>query len=206
MGVLKSQFDTKDVEISWRDVVYRGYGRVHAFHVRHRLHEDGWSREVRREVFDSGDAVVVLPYDPVRDEVVLVEQFRAPPLVSGRRPWVFECVAGRIDKDATPEEIAHAEAHEEAGLTLTALEPIGRMYASPGIFAEYVHCYCARTETAGAGGIHGMDEEHEDIRVHVVPFTDAMAALGDGSIQTATVFVTLQWLALNRERLRREWT
>lgn len=205
MALLEPRFTAKDVRIVRSEVVYRGYGQVHAFHVHHRLHEGGWSAEMRREVFESGDAVVVLPYDPVRDEVVLVEQFRAPPLIGDRPPWVIECVAGRIDKDATPEEIAHSEAREEAGLTLSALESIGRMYPSPGIFAEYVHCYCGCAETANVRGVHGEDEEHEDIKVHVVPFAQAMAALGDGRIEAATVFVTLQWLALNRERLRREW-
>lgn len=206
MRLLETPFGTEDVEILRRHTVYRGYGKVHWYHVRHRLHEGGISDEVRREVYESGDAVVVLPYDPLRDEVVLVEQFRAPPLVNDRRPWLIECVAGRIDRNATPEEIAHAEAREEAGCTLSALEFIARMYASPGVHAEYVHCFCGRTDTTGVKGIHGLGEENEDIKVHVVPFAEAMRALGDGRIEAATVFATLQWLALNRERLRRQWS
>ena len=205
MAALDTSFGIPDVEIVRHEEPYSGYGTVQVYHVRHRLFEGGVSAQVRREVFDSGDAVVVLPYDPLRDEVVLVEQFRAPPLHRGRRPWVIECVAGRIDRDATPEEIAHAETYEETGCTLTALERIGGMYASPGIFAEFVHCFCGRTDTSGVNGVHGVDSEHEDIKVHVVSFAEAMTALGDGRIEAATVFATLQWLALNRERLRREW-
>ncbi|MFP4004008.1 MAG: NUDIX domain-containing protein [Alphaproteobacteria bacterium] len=206
MAVLKPRFDARDVEIAGRGEAYSGYGSVLVYKVRHRLFEGGWSPVVRREVYDSGDAVVVLPYDPRRDEIVLVEQFRAPPLHRNGPPWVFECVAGRIDKNATPEQIAHSEAREEAGCTLTALEPVGGMYASPGIFAEYVHCFCGRTDTSAVNGIHGVGSEHENIRVHVVAFDEAMRALGDGRIRAATVFATLQWLALNRERLRREWS
>lgn len=202
---LTPPLDVSDVHIARHDVVFRGYGRVHEFEVRHHRHEGGWSGTVRREIYDSGDAVVVLPYDPVRDTVVLVEQFRAAPLVNHGRPWLIECIAGRIDKDATPEEIARLEAREEADCELTALTPIGRMYASPGIFSEVVHYFCGRTDTAGLGGVHGLDSEHEDIRVHVVSFAEAMAALADGRIQVAPAFIALQWLALNRERLRKDW-
>lgn len=202
---LVPNLDVSDVHIARRDLMYRGYGRVHEFDVRHRRHEGGWSGILRREVYDCGDAVVVLPYDPERDTVVLVEQFRAAPLVAGRRPWLIECIAGRIDKNATPERLARLEAREEAGCELTVLQLIGRMYASPGIFSEVVHYFCGRADTAGLGGVHGLDAEHEDIRVHVTPFAEAMAALADGRIQAAPAWIALQWLALNRERLRTEW-
>lgn len=202
---LVSDLDVSDVHIDRHELVYRGYGRVHEFDLRHRRHQGDWSGTLRREIYDSGDAVVVLPYDPQRDTVVLVEQFRAAPLVAGGRPWLIECIAGRIDKEATPEQIARLEAREEAGCELAALEPIGRLYASPGIFSEVVHYFCGRAETEGLGGVHGLDAEHEDIRVHIVPFDEAMAALADGRIEVATACLALQWLTLNRERLRRQW-
>jgi ADP-ribose pyrophosphatase len=102
--------------------------------------------------------------------------------------------------------VAHREAREEAGLSLLALMPICRYIVSPGGSSESVTLFCGRVDSRGAGGIHGLPEEHEDIRVDVLPFTDAMAWLENGRIDNAISIIALQWLALHRAQVRAAWT
>ena len=182
--------------------VYKGYARVHEYHLTHQRYDGETSERMTRECFISGDAVVVLIYDPARDEVLLTEQFRVGPLPRNDNPWVIEAVAGRIDKDETPEEVAHREAMEEAGVEVTNLHKVCEMYPSPGIMAEYVHLYIANADLSEAGGLHGVDDEHEDIKAMVCSVDEALEALADGRIRSAPSFVMLQWLALNRTELQ----
>ncbi|MCP5432717.1 MAG: NUDIX domain-containing protein [Alphaproteobacteria bacterium] len=196
----------EDVELIESKLVYEGYARVRRLLFRHRRFRGDWSSVVSRELFDSGDAVVVLPYDPVRDEVVLIEQIRAAPLARHEQPCLLEAVAGRIGVGEEAEDVARREAQEEAGARLGRLIPIGRHYASPGIFAEYLHFYCAEVASGGLGGVHGLEDEHEDIRVHVIPAEAAFDALTEGRIRSAPTVICLQWLALYRDALREAWS
>ena len=124
-------------------------------------------------------------------------------------PWLVETIAGRFSKDETPESAARREAREEAGLELGELISIGGVYAAPGIFNEYVHLFCAHVELSdrdnNADNIHGLKDEHEDIRVIVVPFDSALKALESGRICDATTMICLQWLSLNLEAMTNRW-
>jgi ADP-ribose pyrophosphatase len=158
-----------------------------------------------REVFVRPPAAAVIPYDPARDAVVLIEQFRTGAYVAGVEPWLIEVVAGIIEPGEQPEEVARREAVEEAGCTILALEPIGRILPSPGADSELLHLYCGRIDSAGVGGLHGLDHEHEDIRATVLPFKDAFVQVTQTAVTNANALIALQWLALNRDRLRRQW-
>jgi ADP-ribose pyrophosphatase len=184
---------------------YRGYARVFQYRFRHRLFAGGWSEEIRREVFERGHAAAVLPYDPDADAVVLIEQFRIGACAAGFAPWQVEIVAGIVEKGEAPDEVARREAVEEAGATIGALIPICRYLVSPGVASESVALFCGRVDSRGLGGIHGLAEEHEDIRVEVVPWAIALAQLEAGLITNAVAIIALQWLALNRERVRQTW-
>lgn len=194
------------VDIVRRENCFQGFYRLDRVHLRHELFAGGMGREISRELFVRHDAVCVLPYDARRDEVVLLEQFRVGALGKTTNPWLIEMVAGLIDKDEQPEEVAHREAQEEAGLSLAALWPITRYFPSPGGSDEFVHLYLGRCETAGAGGLHGLEEEGEDIRVTVWAFEDALQAVRDGRIANAATIIALQWLALNRVEVRGLWS
>ena len=193
------------VEIVKRENGYQGFYKLDRVHLRHELFAGGMSREISREVFVRHDAVCVLPYDPQRDEVVLIEQFRVGAMGRTDNPWLVEMVAGLIDKDEEPEEVAHREAEEEAGLTFSALWPITQYFPSPGGSTEFVHLYLGRCDSSGAGGVHGLEEEAEDIRVTVWAFEDALQAVRDGKISNAASIIALQWLALNRAEVRGLW-
>jgi len=192
-------------EIIKREECFKGFYQLDRVHLRHELFAGGMSREISREVFVRHDAVCVLPYDPQRDEVVLIEQFRVGAMGKAQTPWLIELVAGLIDKVEEPEEVARGEGEEEAGLTFSSLWPITRYFPSPGGSTEFVHLYLGRCSTVGVGGLHGLEEEAEDIRVTKWAYEDALQAVGVGRISNAASIIALQWLALNRAEVRGLW-
>ena len=191
-----------DVEIVERTTPFRGYFRIDRYRLRHRKHDGDWTDVMTREVFERGHVVAVLLYDPVRDAVVLLNQFRIGALAARKPAWQNEIVAGIIEPGESPEEVARREAQEEAGCRVEELIFLYDALSSPGGATETVKFYLGLVDSRGAGGIHGLDEEHEDIRVSAVPFDEAWAMLEAGRIDNAPGLITLQWLALNRERLR----
>ncbi len=192
-------------EILERTTRYSGRFEIVLYRFRHRRFDGGWSRPIHREVFERGHAAAVLPYDPGRDRVVLIEQFRPGALAADLNPWLTEVVAGIIDPGETAEGVVRREAVEEAGCRIGALERIGSFLMTPGGCSETVTMYCGRVDSEGVGGIHGLDEEDEDIRVTTVPTDEALDRLAAGEIVNCTTVLCLQWLALNRDRLREQW-
>ncbi|MBF0676490.1 NUDIX domain-containing protein [Pseudomonas sp.] len=197
--------DADAVDIVRRENCFTGFYRLDRLHLRHRQFSGEMGPQISRELFVRHDAVCVLPYDPQRDEVVLIEQFRIGALGKRDNPWLLELVAGLIDTDEAPEQVARREAVEEAGLTLGVLWPITDYFPSPGGSDERVHLYLARCDSSAAGGVHGLAEEGEDIRVHVLSFGAALQALKEGYIDNAASIIALQWLALNRDEVRNLW-
>ena len=193
------------VELLDKSERYSGFFRINRYRLRHRLFAGGWSGVIEREVFERGHAVGVLPYDPVADSVVLIEQFRIGALVAGMSPWLIEVVAGIIEEGEAPEEVARRETLEEAGLEIQALIPMCRYLVSPGGSSESVRLYCGRVDSRRAGGIHGLAEEHEDIRVDHLPYGEAMHLLEEGLVTNSVGLIALQWLALHRDRVRAAW-
>jgi ADP-ribose pyrophosphatase len=193
-------------EITQRENCFKGFYRLDKLHLRHELFAGGMGPEISRELFVRHDAVCVLPYDAKRDEVVLIEQFRVGAVGKTANPWLIEMVAGLIDKEEEPEEVAHREGQEEAGLDFQALWPITQYFPSPGGSNEFVHLFLGKCESEGAGGLHGLVEEAEDIRVSVWSFDDAFQAIKDGRIVNAATIIAIQWLALNRTEIRGLWS
>jgi nudix-type nucleoside diphosphatase (YffH/AdpP family) len=195
-----------DVEPVGRDFAYAHYFGVEEHRLRHRRFDGTMSEVIGRGVFTSGDAVTVLPYDPRNDSVLMIEQFRAGPFARrDPRPWSLEPPAGRADRAEPPEETARREAREEAGLEIGRIERIASFYPSPGIISEYITAFVGEADLGRAGGIHGLAEEHEDIRALVVPRADALAACASGEIDTAPLLLSLYWLDRHAGRLRRAW-
>jgi ADP-ribose pyrophosphatase len=193
------------VEVLERTVVFEGFFKLVRYRLRHRLFAGGTSRELVRESHERGDAAVVLPYDPVRREVVLVEQFRVGALGRPGEPWLLEPVAGIIEPGEAPADVARREALEEAGLELLDVVPIGSYYPSPGASSELCHAFVARIDARGAGGLFGLAEHGEDVRAQVVPLATALGWLADGRLRVASTLITLQWLALHQAGLEARW-
>jgi ADP-ribose pyrophosphatase len=194
------------VEILDRTVCYQGFFRIDRYRLRHRLFSGAWGPELVREVFERGHAAAVLPYDPIRDEVVLIEQFRIGALGGSNNPWLVEIVAGMIEPDETPEAVVRREAIEESGCHIAELIPICDYFVSPGGTTERLALFCGRVDASDAGGTHGLVEEHEDIRVLVLSAEAAFGQVSSGEIKTAAPIIALQWLQLNRAGLRHRWS
>ncbi len=187
-------------------ILFQGYFRIEQYTLQHELFAGGVSGAFTREIFERGHAVGVLPYDPQSDRVVLIEQFRAGVIGKLERPWLKEVVAGIIESGENEEQVALRECHEEAGCDIQQLEPITRYFVSPGGTTEQCALFCGRVDSQGVGGIHGLADEFEDIRVEVVELEQAAQWLEQGVINSAAAIISLQWLLLNRDRLRRIWT
>lgn len=194
-----------DIEIIERRTVFQGYFRIDAYTFRHGRFDGGWSSQMRREVFERGHAAALLPYDPVRRQFVLCEQFRVGAYAASVNPWQLEVVAGIIEDGETPESVARRETEEEANRTVLDIWPIQRYLASPGGTSETVHLYLGRISTEGAGGIFGVSEEDEHIRVKVVEEEQLFRLMTDGQISNAATLVAAQWFFLNRDRVLRAW-
>ncbi|EQC1568478.1 ADP-ribose diphosphatase [Klebsiella aerogenes] len=198
-------FSKNDVEIIARETLYRGFFSLDLYRFRHRLFNGGMSGEVTREIFERGHAAVLLPFDPVRDEVVLVEQIRIAAYDTSESPWLLEMVAGMIEEGETVEDVARREALEEAGLEVGRTKPILSYLASPGGASERLSILVGEVDASTAKGIHGLAEENEDIRVHVVSREQAYQWVEEGKIDNAASVIALQWLQLHYHSLRNEW-
>jgi len=240
---------TRKYEIIEREVRYQGFFRLERYRLRHELFSGGMSRVLTRELFERGHAAAVLPYDPERDAVVLIEQFRIgalddaqgrdvnrragapwmahPGLSSeaGRRsaesasvaggrtpgatdahgPWLLEIVAGVMEAGEGEEGLVRREAVEEAGCVLQELQPICEFLVSPGGTSERISLFCGRVDSTTVNGVHGVHEEGEDIMVHVLPLQEALRAVTQGRIRSASPIIALQWLALHRDEVRAHW-
>ena len=173
--------------------------------LQHELFAGGQSPVLRRELLNRGQAVGVLPYDPVRDEFVLIEQFRVGAGDDPAGPWLMEIIAGYQEPDESAEQVVLREAIEEAGCIVSELEQIYHYYSTPGSSNEKIKIFFARTDSSGISGIHGLGHEGEDIKVHVLRSSQALEWLDTGRIDSAMPIIALQWFRLNSERIRQQW-
>lgn len=193
------------VEIIERQRVYDGYFKIDRVRLRHELFQGGMGKELVREVAERGHAVAVVLYDPDRDATVMIEQFRPGAHMAGWQPWLLEIVAGIIEEGESPEDVARRECEEEAGVTVQDLVPGPSYLASPGVLTESISLYVARVDSTRCGGIHGLGDEGEDIRVVVLSLDDLRRLVDEHRLTNATSLIAAQWLLLNRDRLRRQW-
>ena len=198
-------FAKNDVEIIARETLYSGFFSMDLYRFRHRLFNGEMSGEIKREIFERGHAAVLLPYDPVRDEVVLVEQVRIAAYDTSETPWLLEMVAGKIEEGESVEDVARREALEEAGLVVGRTKPVLSYLASPGGTTERSSIMVGEVDATTAEGIHGLADENEDIRVHVVSRELAYQWVEEGKIDNAASVIALQWLQLHYQTLRHEW-
>jgi len=203
---LELTFGAGDVRVLEDEPAFSGHFRVRRLTLQHRCFGGGWSRPLVREVFERGDAVGVLPYDPVTDQVVLIEQFRPGAIRGDDSPWMLELIAGVVEDGEEDEGVAHREAMEEAGCMLSELVPIATVLPSAGACTEQVRLFCGRVTRAGVGGIHGLAEEGEDILVHSVPRTQALELLAANRVPNGHTLIALQWLHIHGVNLRKRWS
>ncbi len=199
-------FSKKHVVIDKKTTVFNGFFKIDLYKLKHKLFHGGWSEWFTREVFERGDAVVMLPYDPITDQVVLIEQFRVGAIRTEESPWLLEFVAGMFHQGESPVEVAIREAKEEANIDIdiAQVKHVMDFMSSPGGTSEKLYLYVALIASAQIvdGHVAGLDEEHEDIKTHVVSRELALTWLQEGKINNASTIIGLQWLALNYHTLQ----
>lgn len=199
------RYGASDVRVLEDTRVWQGHYAMRRISLQHRRFDGQWSDTIQREVFERGDAVGVLPYNPVDDTLVLVEQIRAGAIRGNDSPWMLELIAGVVEDGESDTEVVHREAMEEAACTLSTLEPIATVFPSAGACSEQVRLFCGRVESASIGGMHGLAEEGEDILVHAVPRSEAMRLLAEDQVPNGHTLIALLWLATHGDALRERW-
>ena len=206
--------DADDVEVIEKTTPFDGYFRIDRYSIKHRLFEGGWGGEISREIFERGHAACCLLFDPERDALVFIEQFRpgayaalASPWYDAAEssPWLIEVVAGIIDEGENPEDVVRREALEESGCTVSNLELISHYLVTPGGSTESMFSYCGRVDSSTAMGIHGVAEEGENIRVFVVSADEAFAMMDQGRIINSMTMIAMMWFRTNHQNLRTRW-
>ncbi|MGD1450304.1 ADP-ribose diphosphatase [Vibrio harveyi] len=200
----QNDFTPQDVEIISKETVFKGFFKMVKYRFKHRLFAGGWSGIVEREMFERGHAAAMLPYDPVTDQVVIIEQIRVGALEHSH-PWQFEIVAGMIDRDESAEAVIRREAEEEAGIQVGRIASVTSYYPSSGGCSEKLDVFIGEVDASKAHGIHGLDYENEDIRVHVMSRETAYQWVKDGKFENGASIIALQWLQLNHQELTSQW-
>ncbi|NMP32262.1 NUDIX domain-containing protein [Thalassotalea sp. M1531] len=196
-----------DVRILDKKCRFQGFFTIEEYQVSHKLFNGGMSKVLNREIFERGDAVAVIPYDPVRNSLIVVEQFRVGAIRTQTNPWLIEFIAGMFSDNESPVDVAVREAKEEANIVLEPdkMRHIMTYLSSPGGTSEQLHLYAAPVDARNVGGVFGLEEEGEDIKVHEIGLNDALALINDGTINNAMTIIGIQWLALNYSQLQSHW-
>lgn len=205
--VFTDQFQQQDVEIVDESLAYDGFFKLRNLAIRHKLFQGGWSETFQRELCVRGDAVGVLLYDPQLQKFAMVEQIRIGVLGREQSPWLLELVAGMLDKEGEDKtDLARRETQEEAGLEVQTLEPMIDYFCSPGGSTEFFSLYCGKVDLLGVESeIFGVDNENENIRLHILAVNDVLEMLANGSINNAMTIIALQWFQLHKAKLDAQW-
>lgn len=204
------QFKVDDVTVSKVDTMYQGFFKLNQYHLRHKLFSGEYSQSITREVFERGDAVVVIPYDVNLDKILLIEQFRPGALRTcthnvSQSPWQLEFIAGMFEAHESPIEVAIREAKEEANIDIKTenIMPIMQYLSSPGGMSETIHLYLAKinSKEVEVGAVFGLAHENEDILLHLIGRVEALELLTQGKITNAATIIGLQWLAMHYQEL-----
>ena len=201
-------FSQQDIEILGEQTLYQGFFTLKRIQFKHKLFAGGESGVVTRELLIKGAASAVIAYDPKEDSVILVEQVRIGAAYypeSHRSPWLLELIAGMVEKGENPEDVALRESEEEAGIQVKNLTHCLSVWDSPGGTLERIHLFAGEVDSSQAKGIHGLAEENEDIRVHVVKREQAYQWMCEGKIDNGIAVIGLQWLQLNYAQLQQSW-
>jgi len=200
-----------DVVVDSQQRAWSGRFAVDVFRFRHRRFDGSMSPVRRWELWRRGRAVALVPYDPVSDTVVLIEQFRFPALAAGIEPVLIELPAGLIEDGEAPETAMHRELHEEMRLEADRLERIGEFLLTAGGSDELLELYVGRVRAPTSGpdgivGLAGAEAEGEDIRTRVWPAEKAIALALSGGVPNSVAAIGLLWLAVKRNLLREQWS
>ena len=182
---------------------YLGFFALNQVDLKYPFFDNSTSGVKSRTILMGSEASLILPYDPILDKVLLVEQFRIGPFCRGdKAPWVYEPVAGMIEFGEKPEDAAKREVFEEAGIQVTKLVKINSGYPNPGEATTYFYNYIGIVDLSDySPGIYGVRDEGEDIRTHVCDFKEVFNWSISNKLRVLPLNTMVLWLALNKLKL-----
>ncbi|WP_375450780.1 NUDIX domain-containing protein [uncultured Devosia sp.] len=185
------------IKVVATQILSRAWGTLTLATLDYRHANGTWQRQ-SREIYDHGNAVAIILFDPARRTVLLTRQYRHPVSLNGDPAWLIEACAGLLDEDDKLSGVMR-EALEETGHRPRDVQWLFDAYMSPGSLTErlslFVGHYDAGTRIAPGGGLAA---EGEEIEVLEMRLDDALAGIGSGAIIDAKTIMLLHWLALNR--------
>ena len=176
--------------------LYSGFFSLNKYEFTHEKHNGEWTDTVGREIFSGATVSTLLPYDPIKKEIVLIQQFRAGVLSRGVENYLYEIAAGIIDDGENPEEAAIRECYEETGCEVKKIHPIQSYFPAPGSSEEYYYLYLGEVEAFEGERIRGVENENEDILVKSFKIKDVRQMLKEKKIKNGLTLVALQWFFL----------
>lgn len=191
----------EDFSVLKHEKVFDGFFKLYRLQLQHKKFAGDWTGKISRLLYDRGEAAAAIVYDPHNDLVALVDQFRVGAIDSPFGPWCLEVVAGITDEGEDAETSIRRELVEEAGIKDVSLIPITKYYPSPGGSNEQIHLYCALVDLSNAGGVHGLEQENEDIYLRVYPAEQVFDVMLNARTNNSATLIGLLWLQANRQRL-----
>jgi len=186
-----------DYKIISKKNIYKGFFEMNKLEFTHKKHDGTWSDSVQREVFGGAQVSTLLPYDPKKQEIILIQQFRAGIISKHKDSYLYEIVAGIIDKNEDPEKTAVRECFEETGCKVNKILPILNYFPSPGASESHYHLYLGEVDSFEGTRIKGLKNENEDILVSSFKVEKVRSMLKNNLIKNGLTLIALQWFFLN---------
>ena len=200
--IQQATYSHKNVEIQSREYAYKGLIQVEKVSLRHRLfNQNEYTAVIHRELIHRHEAAGVLIYNDQQQKFALIEQFRIGAVSDPVSPWQLEIIAGVLDGDESPESCIRRESIEESGCELNQIELLFSFYPSAGACDEIFHLYVAQAELPEEGGIFGMPDEGENIKLHIIEYSALKLLLQSTRLRNAPVIMALQWLQQHCSKL-----
>ena len=193
--IQQATYTHNDVEIQSREYAFKGFVQVEKVSLRHRLfNQTEYTTTIQRELIRRKEAAGVLIYNDQQQKFALIEQFRVGAIDDDVSPWQLEIIAGVLDGDESPESCIRRESVEESGCELNQIRHLFSFYPSAGACDEIFHLYVAQAALPAEGGVFGMPDESENIKLHIIDYSDLCILLQSNRLKNAPVIMALQWL------------
>ena len=201
--IQQATYTHHDVDIQSREHVFKGFVQVEKVSLRHRLfNQNEYTPVIHRELIRRKEAAGVLIYNDQQQKFALIEQFRVGAMDDPISPWQLEIIAGVLDGDESPETCIRRESLEESGCELDQIELLFSFYPSAGACDEIFHLYVAHAKLPKEGGVFGMPDEGENIKLHIIDYVDLKLLLQSNRLRNAPIIMALQWLQQHLQSLK----
>jgi len=180
-----------------KENLYTGFFNLNKYEFIHQKHDGNWTEKIEREIFSGAHVATLLPFDPLKKEIILIQQFRAGTLSRYDEDYLYEIVAGIIDENESPEKTAKRECLEETGCKVNKITKIQSYFPAPGSSESYYHLFLGEINSFKGERIMGLENENENILVKAFKINEVKDMLKRKKIKNGVTLIALQWFFLN---------